>query len=88
VRIAAQAQEKSANEEATLFFIGDEKRARDKCQTLGLLAVETVRLLARLNRQGDAEETKALVRKLRRDLQFRVSEQVVEEAIRMASVPI
>jgi predicted nucleic acid-binding protein len=55
---------------------------------MGLKAVGTVRLLARLNRQGDAEETKVLVRKLRRDLRFRISERVVQEAIGMASEPI
>jgi predicted nucleic acid-binding protein len=83
-----QAQEKQAKEEATLYFIGDEKRARQKCVGLGLRAIGTVRLLARLNRQGDADEPKALVRKLRRDLQFRVSAEVEEKAIAMAEEPI
>jgi predicted nucleic acid-binding protein len=83
-----QAQERQPIEEAALFFIGDEKRAREKCQNLGLKVVGTVGLLARLNLEGDAQEPKSLVRKLRRDLQFRVSDEVVEEAIAMAAEPI
>jgi predicted nucleic acid-binding protein len=83
-----QAQEKQAREEASLYFLVDEKRARQKCAMVGVKAIGTVRLLARMHRQGDADEPKVLVRKLCRDLDFRVSETVVEEAIGMASEPI
>jgi predicted nucleic acid-binding protein len=83
-----QAQEKQAKQEASLYLIVDERRAREKCAMVGMKAVGTVRLLARLNRQGDAEEPKVLVRKLCRDLGFRVSGDVVEKAIGMAEEPI
>ncbi len=77
-----------AQEKAAMFFIGDEKRAREIGENLGLRCVGTVRLLARLNREGRAAEPRALVRKLRRDLRFRVSEEVLERAIEMAGEPI
>jgi uncharacterized protein len=79
----AQAQEKGA-----LFFIGDEKPARQMAERLGLTPVGTVRILARLNLDGFAPEPRSLVRKLRRDRGFRVSERVVEEAIAAATQPI
>jgi uncharacterized protein len=78
-----QAQEKSA-----MFFVGDEKRAREIAEKMGLTAVGTVRILARLNQDGLAAEPKSLVRKLRRDLRFRISDRVVEEAIAIATEPI
>ncbi len=84
----SQAQERRSKEEAELFFIGDERQARDRCQQLKLKAVGTVRLLARLNLDGFADSPAALVRKLRRDLRFRVSEEVVREAIALAAEPI
>ncbi len=78
-----QGQEKFAR-----FFIGDEKRAREIGENMGLKCVGTVRLLARLSLEGQAPEAKPLVRKLRHDLRFRVTEQVVEEAIAIAEEPI
>jgi len=78
-----QAEEKTAG-----FFIGDEKRAREIGRLKGFKAVGTVRLLARLYLEGRATEPSALVRKLRRDLNFRASEAVVNQAIAMASQPI
>lgn len=75
-------------EKAAEFFIGDEKRAREIGRLKGFKAVGTVRLLARLYLEGRATEPAALVRKLRRDLNFRASEAVVKEAIAMASQPI
>ena len=77
-----------AQEKAALFFICDEKRARDIGENLGLKCVGTVRLLARLSLEGQAEEPNALVRRLRRDLSFRISEEVVRQAIAMALEPI
>lgn len=78
-----QAQEKGA-----LWFIGDEKQARDIGENMGLKCVGTVRLLARLNLEGRAEEPNVLVRKLRRDLSFRITETVVKQAISMVRDPI
>jgi predicted nucleic acid-binding protein len=74
-----QAQERNAT-----YFIGDEKRARDIGWGLGLKLVGTLRILARLNLQGQAEDTLKLVRKLRRDLSFRVADDIVQRAIAMA----
>lgn len=74
-----QAKEKGAE-----FFIGDEKRAREIGMLRGLKPVGTVGLLARLHLEGRAEEPRALVRKLRCDLDFRVTETVIREAIAMA----
>jgi len=78
-----QAQEQNAE-----FFIGDEKDAREIGRNYGFKPVGTVRLLARLHLEGRASEPAALVRKLRRDLNFRPSDAVVKEAIAMASQPI
>ena len=77
-----------AQEKVAMFFIGDEKRAREIAEKMGFTPVGTVRILARLSQDGLAAEPKSLVRKLRRDLRFRVSDQVVEEAIAIAAEPI
>lgn len=78
-----QGREKSA-----VAFIGDEKRAREIGSNLGLKPVGTVRILARLHLENRAEETKLLVRKLRRDLNFRVSDDIVRLGIEQAHEPI
>jgi predicted nucleic acid-binding protein len=78
-----QAQERNAH-----YFIGDEKRARQIGEALGLKPVGTVRILARLNLESRAAETNSLVQKLKKDLRFRVSNQVVEQAIAIATEPI
>ena len=77
-----------AQEKAAVYFIGDDKRAREIGERLGLKCVGTVRLLARLDREGRAHNARDLVRKLRRDLRFRVSDDVVEKAIALAGEPI
>lgn len=79
----AQAQDKSAG-----YFVADEKHARTIGQNMGLQPIGTVRLLARMHIERYAPETRSLVQKLRRDLQFRVSDDVIEHAIREASEPI
>jgi hypothetical protein len=48
------------------------------------MLVGTLRILARLNIQGQAEETTGLVKKLQKDLNFRVTDEIVEQAIAMA----
>jgi predicted nucleic acid-binding protein len=78
-----QAQEKQA-----LYFIGDEKRARTIAARMGRKAVGTLRLLARLNLEGRAPALTGLVRVLRRDLDFRVSDEIVQQAIDRAAEPI
>lgn len=77
-----------AQEKVAMFFIGDEKRAREIAEKMGFTPVGTVRILAPLSQDGLAAEPKSLVRKLRRDLRFRVSDHVVEEAIAIAPQPI
>jgi len=78
-----QAQEKKA-----VYFIGDEKRAREIGAGMGLRPVGTVQILARLHREDQAEETAGLVRKLRRDIAFRVTDEIVKLAIARAVEPI
>lgn len=78
-----QAQERHA-----AIFIGDERRAREIGEALGLRPVGTVRILARLHLEGRAGETKALVGKLRQDLSFRVSDRIIRAAIAQAQDPI
>ena len=78
-----QAQERNA-----AYFIGDEKRARQIGEAQGLKLVGTLRILARLHLQGQAEETSALANKLRRDLKFRISDELIAQAINMAEGPI
>lgn len=77
-----------AQEKAALFFIADDKRAREIAVAMGRKPVGTLRILGRLNLQGQAPELRNLVRKLESDLGFRASKKVVAEAIDMAWEPI
>ena len=78
-----QAQERHAD-----FFIGDDKRAREIAEAQGLKPVGTVRILARLDLEGRADKTKSLVKKLRTQFDFRVSDEIVTQAIAMANEPL
>jgi predicted nucleic acid-binding protein len=78
-----QAQEQSAR-----FFIADDRPARDQAARQGLTAVGTVRLLARLCSEGYAEDVTLLVARLRRDLKFRIDDDLVASAIADAHKPI
>jgi predicted nucleic acid-binding protein len=78
-----QAQERDA-----AYFIGDEKRARDVAQTMRRKAIGTLGILTRLHLHGRAPELENMVEKLRRDLQFRVSDELVREAVERATEPI
>lgn len=78
-----QAQERQA-----LYFVGDERRARAIAMRMGTKPVGTLRLLARLNLEGRAPELFDLVRVLRRDLEFRVSDEIVRQAMDLAGDPI
>jgi hypothetical protein len=46
------------------------------------------RLLARLNLEGRAPELPGLVQILRRDLDFRASDEIVQQALDLAAEPI
>jgi len=70
------------------FFIGDEEKARVIAERMGTKPVGTARLLARLHLEGRAPEPWSLIRKLRRDRNFRVSDDIVQQAIDMAAEPI
>jgi predicted nucleic acid-binding protein len=76
-----------ASEKGVAVFIGDEKDARSMSEKRGLRPVGTARLLARMHLEGYAAETGTLVQKLRRDLNCRITDQVVREAIRIAETP-
>jgi predicted nucleic acid-binding protein len=78
-----QAQEKGA-----AFFIGDDRRAREIAEAQGLKAVGTVGILARLRLEGRADETTVLVKKLRAQVDFRVSDEIVAQAIATAVEPL
>jgi predicted nucleic acid-binding protein len=78
-----QAQEREAT-----YFIGDERRARMIAAKMGRTAIGTLRLLARLNLEGRAPALPGLVRKLREDLDFRASDELVQQAIDLAAEPI
>jgi predicted nucleic acid-binding protein len=77
-----------AREKQAAYFIGDEKRARTIATNMGRTAVGTLRLLARLNLEGRAPELPDLVRVLRRDLDFRIADEIVQRAIDLAAEPI
>lgn len=55
---------------------------------MGRTAVGTLRLLARLHLEGHTPELRGLVRISRRDLGFRVSDEIVQQAIDLAAEPI
>jgi predicted nucleic acid-binding protein len=77
-----------AQEKAPAFFIADEKRSREIAGRMGQMHAGTARILARLNYEGLAPDLEALIRKLERDLRFRISKDVVREAISIAPQPI
>jgi len=76
-----------ASEKGAAVFIGDEKVARKMSEKRGIRPIGTARVLARLHQEGYAAETDVLVRKLRRDLNCRIADQIVLDAIRIAGNP-
>lgn len=78
-----QAQERGAD-----CFLVDERKARIIGLRQGLVPYGTVRLVARLCLDGYAADPWVLVKKLRRELKFRVGDDIVEEAIAAAETPI
>lgn len=79
----AQAQERGVN-----IFIGDEKRARAIGENMGMKPVGTARIIARMHLESFAEVPRRLIRKLRKDLHFRIADEVVDDAIARAPEPI
>jgi predicted nucleic acid-binding protein len=77
-----------AQEQGAEFFIGDEKRAREVAKNMKQKTVGTLGILARLYRDGQISDLDLMVEKLRRDLRYRVSNELVLEAVSKASEPI
>jgi len=78
-----QAQERQAH-----AFIGDDRRARIIAERMGRKSVGTVRLLARLSLEGRAPSVEGLVAALRKDLEFRITDEVLRQAVETAAEPI
>ena len=78
-----QAQERQA-----YAFIGDDRQARMIAERMGRKSVGTVRLLARLHLEGRAPDVERLVAVLRRDLEFRITDEILQQAIEAAAEPI
>lgn len=76
------------SETGARVFIADETAARKNSEHRGMKAVGTASLLARLALEGRAPDTHSLIRRLRRDLDFRITDAVVTEAIKRAAEPI
>lgn len=77
-----------ASEVNVTVFIGDDDAARKNSERRGLKPVGTAGLLARLHLEAFAPDTHLLIRRLRRDLHFHITDDVVSEAIRRAEEPI
>lgn len=75
----SQAQEREIS-----HVIVDELRARKECKKVSLVAVGTMRIIARLHLEGYAQDPNLAARKLQKDLGFRISKAVVEESISLA----
>ncbi len=78
-----QAQERGAE-----FFLVDERKAREIGARQGLTLCGTLRLLARFCLEGYAEDIWDLVEKLKKERNFRVSDELVRKAIEAAVTPI
>jgi len=78
-----QAQEKGADR-----VILDEKKARRVASNMSIQPVGVARLLFRLQLDGHIEDARKLINKLRRELKFRISEDVIKEASLKAQEPI
>jgi predicted nucleic acid-binding protein len=71
--------------EATHLVLDDENARKIGGKMKQLRLIGTVGILARLERQGFAKDTRDLVEKLRRDLGFRIADRLVEDAIEKAT---
>jgi len=79
-----------AQEQDIPVFLGDEKAARKIAEKMGKKSVGTAAILAKLHIQGILTgHPKELIRKLQcSKLKYRISNDVVEEALKRASEPI
>lgn len=77
-----------AQEQGAEFFLVDERKAREIGVRQGLTLYGTLGLLARLCLEGYAEDVWALVRRLRKERDFRVGDEIVRRAIESAEMPI
>lgn len=77
-----------AQEHEIPYLIIDEARARKECGKIGLIAVGTMRIIARLHLQGYGDDPFSAARKLQRDLGFRISKRAIEDSIALASSTI
>jgi uncharacterized protein len=77
-----------AQEQCAEFLLADERRAREIAQRQGLISYGTVRILARLSLEGYADDVWKMVRRLKRERGFHVSDEVVARAIAFAETPI
>jgi len=78
-----QAQEKGADR-----VILDEKKARGVASNMSIQPVGVARLLFRLQRDGQIEDARKLINRLKVELKFRISEEVIKEASLRAEDPI
>lgn len=77
-----------ASETGATVFIGDEKEAREMSARRGILPVGTARILARLHLENYAEHPRALVQRLRDEVNFQIADEIVDAALRVAHEPI
>jgi predicted nucleic acid-binding protein len=78
-----QAQESSADR-----LILDEKEEREIAENMGIQPVGVARLLFRLERDGQVEDAGKLIKRLQKELKFRISKKVVDEARLRSEEPI
>lgn len=78
-----------AQEHDVPYLIVDESEARKECRKLRQIsAVGTSRIIFRLHLEGYVEDPSAAIRKLQKDLGFRISKNVIEDSIALASIRI
>ncbi len=77
-----------AREKGATFFIVDEKRAREVGERMGLKPIGTLRILARLHREGHVEDPQALLSNLRKEVGYRITDEIIHEAMAKADEPI
>ncbi len=66
----------------------DEKKARSVASNMSIQPVGVARILFRLQRDGQIEDARKLINRLKRELKFRISEDVIKEASLKAGEPI
>lgn len=77
-----------AQENGIDHVIFDEREARKIATRMGITTIGVARLLFRLERDGQIEDADKLIKKLEKELKFRISQEVVEEARIKSDEPI